>query len=477
MIKINVEYINSTAPNESAVKNGLGLVKKGSLVKLCKDKEETLIFGECAGSGASNYLCSVDFIKPESPLFRCSCPSRQIPCKHAIGLMFAYCGGKEFIEAAVPEDIQQKREKAEKREEKKKEPAAENKSAKKVNKTALAKKIKTQLDNLDLLEKLVKDIVRRGFAAVDPKALDTLEQQGKTLASGYLPGAQRAIREFIQIFTMHENKGKNYSEAMNSITFIYSLCKRGREHLNKRLENPEMALDAESTIDEILGHAWQTSELEAAGLCENNIELAQLFFNLYEDEARKEYIDLGYWIDLSKGCIYKTCNYRPYRATKHIKEEDSLFSAVKLNKLYVYPGDINRRVRWEEFSLRELTSNDFDRIKSSAKGNYAEIIKSVKNTIKNPLADKNPVVLLSYSKLGMVGDNYVVEDEFGKRIMLKDAEPHREYPSTTKLPMLKKEALRNGAMLVRFNHNLESGELTAQPLTVVMDSGIIRLIF
>lgn len=50
MIHMNEEYINSVAPNEGAVKNGMGLVKKKSFVGLWKSEDETLIFGECMGS-------------------------------------------------------------------------------------------------------------------------------------------------------------------------------------------------------------------------------------------------------------------------------------------------------------------------------------------------------------------------------------------------------------------------------------------
>ena len=50
---------------------------------------------------------------------RCTCPSRQFPCKHVLGLLYAYAGGASFTPAEVPEDLAAKREKAEKREERK----------------------------------------------------------------------------------------------------------------------------------------------------------------------------------------------------------------------------------------------------------------------------------------------------------------------------------------------------------------------
>lgn len=98
-----------------------------------------MLFGTCAGSGSSDYQPSADFAVPDKPVMRCTCPSRQFPCKHVLGLLYAYAGGASFTPAEVPEDLAAKREKAEKREERKLKEAAEGAAPKpkKVNKSAL----------------------------------------------------------------------------------------------------------------------------------------------------------------------------------------------------------------------------------------------------------------------------------------------------------------------------------------------------
>lgn len=121
MISITEAYVDSLAINASAMKNGRDLVKKKSFPILGKSVDESLIFGECKGSGKEPYRCSVDLVKPDEPVFRCSCPSRQFPCKHILGLMYAYVQGDSFVTADIPADIVEKREKAEKREEKREE--------------------------------------------------------------------------------------------------------------------------------------------------------------------------------------------------------------------------------------------------------------------------------------------------------------------------------------------------------------------
>lgn len=474
MININEELINSVAPNESALKNALGLVKKNSFAGLWISEDETIIFGECIGSGSTNYNCSADFITPENPVFRCTCPSRQIPCKHTLGLMYAYVQRMGFTKHEIPEDIIEKREKAEKRDARKKEVSS---SPKKVNKAALEKKIKMQLEGLDLFEKVVKDIVKGGLAAVDGNTLNMLEEQGKTLNSLYLTGGQRILRDISIALKKNESQEVDYTNLLSLLSVAHTLCRKGREHLNKRLLDPELKLDVDSNIDELIGHVWQTSELEELGLFEADAELVQLYFNVYIDEGRKEFVDVGYWINLKNGLIHRTCNYRPFRAAKHIKEEDSFFSVAEIKRLYVYPGDINKRVRFDDISIREIKNEDYKLILSYVNKNYIDVVKKVKNSIKNPLSDKNPVMLLNYKCIGMVDDSYVIEDADGKRIILRDTGVNGETPSIQMLGLLKENELKNGAMLVMFNHSQRDEKLTAQPLSIITPDGITRLVY
>jgi hypothetical protein len=53
-----------------------------------------LVWGLCAGSGRQPYQTIIDLT---GPAYRCSCPSRKFPCKHALALLLTWSGG------AVPE--------------------------------------------------------------------------------------------------------------------------------------------------------------------------------------------------------------------------------------------------------------------------------------------------------------------------------------------------------------------------------------
>lgn len=48
------------------------------------------VWGLCAGSGSDPYRTVVDMTGPG---YKCSCPSRKFPCKHALGLLLLWSGG------------------------------------------------------------------------------------------------------------------------------------------------------------------------------------------------------------------------------------------------------------------------------------------------------------------------------------------------------------------------------------------------
>ena len=43
--------------------------------------------GACQGSGSKPYQVQIDLAEPA---FKCSCPSRKFPCKHALGLLLIH---------------------------------------------------------------------------------------------------------------------------------------------------------------------------------------------------------------------------------------------------------------------------------------------------------------------------------------------------------------------------------------------------
>ena len=83
---VTLEWVRSMAANPSAFSNAQRISRIGGFQTHFRSEDDTLLFGTCKGSGRSAYQTSVDF-SGDTPVFRCSCPSRQIPCKHGIAIL------------------------------------------------------------------------------------------------------------------------------------------------------------------------------------------------------------------------------------------------------------------------------------------------------------------------------------------------------------------------------------------------------
>jgi uncharacterized Zn finger protein len=483
MIAIDEGYVESAAPNADAMKNGRGLVAKGKFLALHVDNDETVIFGRCQGSGKEPYQCSCDFARPEQPTHRCTCPSRQFPCKHCIGLMFAYVLKKaSFKTADIPADLAEKRGKLAARVEKKKEESAKPKQ---VNKEALAKKIKAQLDGLALLEKLTLDVTRIGIGNMNAKTAREIEEKAKQLGNAYLPGAQAALHRYTKLFSDDDGavdpkttakRGEAiYSEALDQLSRLHAIVKQGRAYLQKRSEDPDLKPETETAIAAWLGHAWQLAELKAAGLLQTDVELLQLAFNSHDDVARQEYVDTGVWMNLNTGRIQITQNFRPYRAVKYIKSDDSFFQIAQVKELCVYPGDVNPRIRWDGMVPRPIAPQDLQRVREHARPDFAAVVKEVKGNLKAPLADKQPIYAIQFRRIGQVEGGPVVEDTKGERLVMTDKGMTEEPASCHLLHLLSPQLLENQVLVVRFRHDLDTRKLQVKPLSIVTDSSVVRL--
>jgi len=424
-------------------------------------------------------LCSADFLAPEAAVYRCNCPSRQFPCKHSLGLMYAYVQGKKFTAADVPEELAAKRDKAAARVEKKKEEAEKPRT---VNKGALAKKIKAQLEGIDLLQKLTLDLVRLGIGNMNAKSAREVEEQAKQLGNAYLPGAQAALHNYTRLFYTAEGEERTakqresiYSEALDQVGRLHTLVKQGRAYLSKRLEDPELGPETESSIAAWLGHAWQLRELKDAGLVQNDVELVQLAFNSHYDVARQEFVDTGVWMNLACDHIQITQSFRPYKAVKYIKSDDSFFQVAQVKELCLYPGDVNPRVRWEGMLARPLATQDFAKIRGFGQTDFGAVVKDVKLHLKLPLADKQPIYVLNFQRIGQVGDSFVVEDAKGERLVMTETGMIEEPASCHLLPLLPKDVFANQTLVARFRHDLDTRQLRVKPLSIVTTSAVVRL--
>lgn len=478
-MNITKDFILSVSVNEAAVKNGADLVKKKQFSKLFTDVDRTFLSGECSGSGKNPYICSADFINESSPVFRCTCPSRQIPCKHVLGLLWAYMEGSAFTAVEIPEDILLKRENKEKRVTKAKEKLeSEVKEKSTAWKKSAVKKIDAQLTGIGEAEKILQSIAQSGLGSLDAKNINTYSGIVKQLDSYFIPGIQNEFNDLLGM--VQDKKEQNdYTRVTEKFCQIHTLLVRSKAYLEKKKEQPDV-MDTGSEIEELIGYAWKLEELAQYGLVETDARLVELCFHVRQEDEKKQFIDEGFYISLNSGKIFKTRNYRPFKAAKFIKEEDSVFSVLNIPKLYIYPSQsMNPRVRWEDYTpdtFERISPEVYKTIKSHAHQNLSEVIKAVKNQLKNLLLFPHPVMLVQFAKISKINNGFVIYDSSGNAICLKRSN-YCQDSFTFLLDKLTRAESENNAMLLLFDNDIGNGKLSAQPLALVTDEKIIRLLY
>jgi hypothetical protein len=95
------EEIRKMAPDATSYKDGKVLTgSKWQGLGITEDSNA--IWGQIKGSGREPYQCRVDL---SGPAYKCTCPSRKFPCKHAIGLMLTLTLSPDSFLAVAVADI------------------------------------------------------------------------------------------------------------------------------------------------------------------------------------------------------------------------------------------------------------------------------------------------------------------------------------------------------------------------------------
>jgi len=134
---------------------------------------ENTVWGQCQGSGKNPYLTRID-ISSNPPAFKCSCPSRKFPCKHALALLLLRANGKVPHDPQPPQWVQQwlderqtkvqkKEEKQQKQKELAQDPKAQEKLAKQQAKQH-AKRWQRIEEGMQELQRWMLDMVEHGLA-------------------------------------------------------------------------------------------------------------------------------------------------------------------------------------------------------------------------------------------------------------------------------------------------------------------------
>ena len=195
------EQIIALAPDAASAKAGRSLATASKWQNV--GQGERALWGECQGSGAKPYQTVIDL---NEPAFKCSCPSRKFPCKHALGLFLLVANqpetGKTVTTAPdwAAEWLTKRDQQAQRRSEAAKK--AEQEPDEETLARRASQKAKRSLDReakvvagLKELELWLRDLLRHGLASAQTRSFEYWEQMAARLIDAQAPGLARRVRD------------------------------------------------------------------------------------------------------------------------------------------------------------------------------------------------------------------------------------------------------------------------------------------
>jgi hypothetical protein len=202
-----VDQVLALAPDTASAKNGRGLAIRQKWVSL--GQQQSVIWGECQGSGKNPYRTQIDL---SEPTFRCSCPSRKFLCKHGLGLFLLLAEQPgEMVETDPPAWVaewlasrsqrsEKQAEKQAKRQEQAADPIAQAKRA-----AERQRKVSAGIQELRLW---LEDRVRQGLATLPQESYQMWDTIAARMVDAQAPGLARQLRELAGIV----HTGANWSD-------------------------------------------------------------------------------------------------------------------------------------------------------------------------------------------------------------------------------------------------------------------------
>jgi hypothetical protein len=180
-VEWSAETVEGLGPDAASVTAARKLARPGPWSSTGYD--ERALWGLCKGSGAKPYQTQVDL---SGPAFSCSCPSRKLPCKHALALMLRLADGA-VAEAARPEWVA---EPAERRPRPASEPVRDPEAAAR----RAAEREARVAAGVEDLRLWLRDAVRGGLGAGRLRTWDEWDAFAARLVDAQAPGAASRLR-------------------------------------------------------------------------------------------------------------------------------------------------------------------------------------------------------------------------------------------------------------------------------------------
>jgi Family of unknown function (DUF5691)/SWIM zinc finger len=183
------EQIRTLAPDAAAARSGEALADRRRWDSA--GRSDVAAWGLCKGSGANPYQVAVDIA---GPAYKCSCPSRKIPCKHALGLLFLVADGG----AATADPPEWAQSWLDGRASRAAAAATRAERPTEIDPEARAKRIATRerkvAAGIDELDRWLRDLMRRGLDSTRSEGYRFWDAMGARLVDAQAGGLGRSVR-------------------------------------------------------------------------------------------------------------------------------------------------------------------------------------------------------------------------------------------------------------------------------------------
>ena len=222
----SVSRVEQLAPDAASLGAARGLARPAKWARL--GRTEAMAWGECQGSGASPYQVRVDLT---DVAYKCSCPSRKLPCKHTLALLLLLAG-QSLPEAPPPAFVDEWATARSSRTAAKAARAAT--PARPPDARAQAQRIEQREARIDSglsqLETWLCDLIAQGLAAARAQPAAFWEQMAARLVDAQAPGLARRIRALAHVAASRDDWQSRLLSGLARVQMLVEAYRR-REQL------------------------------------------------------------------------------------------------------------------------------------------------------------------------------------------------------------------------------------------------------
>jgi hypothetical protein len=220
-LQFSESQVQSLAPNPAAFTAGKKLSSKVQWQSL--GTSDRAIWGAIKGSGSNPYLVQIDM---QVLAYKCTCPSRQFPCKHSIALMLLYASdAKHFAVQEEPEWvngwIDKRGAPAKPKAEEKVRTDEELEQLEKSREKTQAKRLHGAQEGAAELTLWLKDLVRMGLLELPSKNRAEFERMAARMIDAKATGLAGWVRALGHL--NYDNGDAWQEDAMEIISKLYLL--------------------------------------------------------------------------------------------------------------------------------------------------------------------------------------------------------------------------------------------------------------